>query len=177
MHLVGLVAVAAALSITVAAQQPLSGSRLLVLLFDVNSMGQDDLARAASSGTEYVNKQMTDSDLVAVAALGAKLTVLSDFTSNRQQLTSAFGSLASVEAAKPAADTTAATSETVRALRTLCETLTPIQQRKAVPYFSSGLQRAGGDNQELRAATNSCNRGNVTIYPVDARGLTANVTK
>jgi hypothetical protein len=116
---------------------------------------------------------MTDSDLVAVAALGAKLTVLSDFTSNRQQLTSAFASLTSIEAAKPAGDTTAATSESIRGLRTVCETLTPIQQRKAVLYFSAGMR--AGDTQEMRAATNACNRGNVSIYPVDARGLKAMV--
>ena len=64
----------------------------------------------------------------------------------------------------------------LRAMKTVCDTLSPIQQKKAVLYFSAGMNRAGDDNQiELRAATNSCNRGNVSIYPVDSRGLQAAV--
>ncbi len=60
----------------------------------------------------------------------------------------------------------------LRALKTLAEALRPIQQKKAIIYFSSGMQRSGTDNQvELRAAVNAAVRANVAIYPVDARGL------
>jgi hypothetical protein len=62
----------------------------------------------------------------------------------------------------------------LRALKTLAEALKPIQQKKAIIYFSSGMQRNGTDNQvELRAAVNAAVRANVAIYPVDARGLQA----
>jgi hypothetical protein len=62
----------------------------------------------------------------------------------------------------------------LRALRTLAEAMQPIQQKKAIIYFSSGMQRSGTDNQvELRAAVNAALRANVSIYPVDARGLQA----
>lgn len=62
----------------------------------------------------------------------------------------------------------------LRALRVLAETLAPIEQRKAIVYFSGGMTREGHDNQvELRAAVNAAVRGNVAIYPVDARGLQA----
>ena len=62
----------------------------------------------------------------------------------------------------------------LRALKTLAEALAPIQQKKAILYFSSGMQRNGTDNQvELRAAVNAAVRANVAIYPVDARGLQA----
>ena len=41
----------------------------------------------------------------------------------------------------------------LRAIKTLCDSLLPIQQKKALLYFSSGMQRNGSDNQvELRAA-------------------------
>ena len=44
----------------------------------------------------------------------------------------------------------------LRALKTLAEALKPIQQKKAIIYFSSGMQRSGTDNQvELRAAVNA----------------------
>ena len=62
----------------------------------------------------------------------------------------------------------------LRALKTLAEALAPIQQKKAILYFSSGMQRNGTDNQvELRAAVNAAVRANVAIYPVDSRGLQA----
>ena len=62
----------------------------------------------------------------------------------------------------------------LRALTTLAEALTPIQQKKAILYFSSGMQRNGSDNQiELRKAINAAVRANVSIYPVDSRGLQA----
>ena len=62
----------------------------------------------------------------------------------------------------------------LRALKTLAEALAPIQQKKAILYFSAGMQRNGTDNQvELRAAVNAAVRANVAIYPVDARGLQA----
>src|SRR6185295_12957193 len=62
----------------------------------------------------------------------------------------------------------------LRALKTLAEALAPIQQKKAILYFSSGMQRNGSDNQvELRRAVNAAVRANVAIYPVDSRGLQA----
>ena len=62
----------------------------------------------------------------------------------------------------------------LRALKDVAEALAPIQQKKAIIYFSSGMQRSGTDNQvELRAAVNAAVRANAAIYPVDARGLQA----
>ena len=58
----------------------------------------------------------------------------------------------------------------LRALKTLATALQPIQQKKALIYFSSGMERSGTDNQvELRAAVNAAVRANVSIYPVDVR--------
>ncbi len=62
----------------------------------------------------------------------------------------------------------------LRALTTLAESLSALQQKKAILYFSSGMQRNGSDNQiELRKAINAAVRANVAIYPVDSRGLQA----
>jgi len=48
----------------------------------------------------------------------------------------------------------------LRALKTLADTLAPIEQKKSIIYFSAGMQRSGQDNQvELRAAINSAVRG------------------
>jgi len=62
----------------------------------------------------------------------------------------------------------------LRALKTLAEALAPIEQKKAILYFSAGMQRSGQDNQvELRSAINAAVRANVSIYPIDTRGLQA----
>ena len=62
----------------------------------------------------------------------------------------------------------------LRALKTLAEALSPIEQKKSILYFSAGMQRSGQDNQvELRSAINAAVRANVSIYAVDTRGLQA----
>jgi hypothetical protein len=95
--------------------------------------------------------------------------------------------MASDEVTNAAADETTATVDAsaqeldsfnndvrLRGIKTICEALTPIQQKKAIMYFSAGMSRNGSDNQvELRAATNACKRSNTMLDTVDARGLQA----
>jgi VWFA-related protein len=176
-----------------------AGRRLIVLLFDVSSMEPEEVQRAVDSARKYVGEQMTTADLVAVATVSSMLDVLSDFTPDRAAIDGALATLAYTEGTAPpppdastaatdeqaAAETdeTAAESDELemfnndvrlRALRVLAEALTPIEQKKAILYFSSGMQRSGQDNQvELRAAVNAAVRANVSIYPIDSRGLQA----
>lgn len=180
-----------------------AGRRLIVLLFDVSSMQPEDVQRAVDSAKKYVDEQMSGADLVAVATVGSMLDVLTDFTADRSAVGTALGTLAYTEgtATEPPAASTAATDEPtaaaaeeetaaagaesadldmfnndvrLRALKTLAETLAPIEQKKAIIYFSAGMQRSGQDNQiELRSAINAAVRANVAIYPIDTRGLQA----
>ena len=175
-----------------------AGRRLIVLLFDVSSMEPEDVQRAVDSARKYVSEQMSVADLVAVATVSTTLDVLTDFTGDRTAVDGALTTLAYTEGtATPPPDTStaaadelaAAGEETVaeateldafnndvrlRAIRTLAETLAPIEQKKAIVYFSAGMERSGQDNQvELRSAINAAVRGNVSIYPIDSRGLQA----
>ena len=177
----------------------LAGRRLIVLLFDISSMQPEDVQRAVDSARKYVKEQMTDADLVAVATVGSTLDVLTDFTGERERVDTALGRLAYTDglATEAPEANTAATDETLaategpattetteldmfnndvrlRALRTLAETLSPIEQKKAIVYFSAGMQRSGQDNLvELRSAINAAVRAHVAIYPIDTRGLQA----
>ena len=173
----------------------LAGRRLLVLFFDTASMQPDDVERAIRSAVTFVDTQMTPADLVAITSIGTTLRVVSDFTADRSRLHGALASFAATEgiaidnagASTMATDEAAADAATdptefdafnndvrLRALRAVADALAPIEQKKAILYFSSGLQKSGSDNQvELRAAINAAVRANVAIYPVDARGLTA----
>lgn len=187
-----------------AAPQPmrsedLAGRRLVVLLFDVSSMEPEDVQRSVDSARKYVADQMTPADLVAVATVSALLDVVTDFTSDKPRVLAALDTLGWTEGTAPApvdagtaatdeeaAAATEATEEAVseldlfnndmrlRALKTLAESLQPIDQKKAIVYFRAGMQRGGQDNQvELRAAINAAVRANVSIYAIDTRGLQA----
>ena len=179
-----------------------AGHRLLVLVFDTSSMQPEDVQTAADSALKWVDQQMTSSDLVAVASIGSSLQILTDFTSDKATARSVLMTFSQTDGTAPAAvdastlatddASTTATDDAatvdasaqeldtfnndvrLRALMTLSEALTSIQQKKAILYFSSGMQRNGSDNQvELRKAVNAAVRANVAIYPVDARGLQA----
>jgi VWFA-related protein len=179
-----------------------AGHRLLTLVFDTSSMQPEDVQRAVDGAVKWVDAGMTAADLVAVTAINSSLQVLSDFTSSRERVRSVLSALSAAEgtafasvdastastdeASQAAVEEAAAPDQSaqeldtfnndvrLRALKTLAEALRPIQQKKAIIYFSSGMQRSGTDNQvELRAAVNAAVRANVAIYPVDARGLQA----
>jgi VWFA-related protein len=177
----------------------LAGRRLITLFFDVSSMQPEDVQRAVDSARKYVDEQMSAADLIAVATVGSTLSVLTDFTADRGKVANALGTLAYTDgtATEAPTATTAATEEAaaeaeeavdadtaeldmfnndvrLRALKTLAEALSPIDQKKAILYFSAGMQRSGQDNQvELRSAINAAVRANVAIYPIDTRGLQA----
>ena len=168
--------------------------RLIVLLLDSSSMQPEELERATVSAHEYVEKRLTPADLVAVASIGSSLQIVQDFTSDRETLAAAidkvsgvdslgFGEGATLTGEETDADGFVAddsefnvfnTDRRLAAIEQLSDALAPIQQKKSIVYFSSGVTQRGEDNQvQLRAAIDRAVKANVSIYPVDARGLTA----
>src|SRR6201995_2006194 len=60
------------------------------------------------------------------------------------------------------------------ALLSIIMTLGKIPQKKSIVYFSNGITQNGVDNQSaLRATTAAAVKANVSIYPMDIRGLQA----
>ena len=60
------------------------------------------------------------------------------------------------------------------ALQAIMQALGKINQKKSIIYFSNGITQSGVDNQSaLRATTAAAVRANVSIYPLDVRGLQA----
>jgi len=180
-----------------------AGHRVWVLLFDTSSMQPEDIQKSADSAVKWATEKMSSSDLVAVAAISSTLQILQDFTNDKtkvmtilQAFAAADGTaFADVDASTMSTDeatNTATASDTttvdasaqeldtfnndmrLRGLKTICDNLLPIQEHKAILYFSSGMQRNGTDNQvELRSAVAACERANTSLNPVDARGLVA----
>jgi len=164
------------------------GRRLVLLLFDLSGMEADEVQRGVQAARRYVADQMTGADLVAVAALTWELRVLTDFTGDRDTVTEVLDSLVSVDvstgdpAIAPAIDdgqpasgpppTTAAIDARLRAIRLLADALATVPQKKALLYFTAGLANAAQDTPaELRQAVTASARANLSIYPVDTRGL------
>jgi VWFA-related protein len=182
--------------------EEVAGRRIWVLLFDTSSMQPEDVQKAADAAIKWGKERMSPADLVAVASIGSTLQILSDFTNDRDKIVSVLKGFAvtdgtataDVDASTMTADeaTNTATTATatvdasvqeldsfnndirLRGIKTICDGLLSIQQRKSILYFSSGMARNGSDNAvESRAAVNACSRANTSINPVDSRGLQA----
>src|SRR4029079_16050479 len=77
--------------------EALAGRRLIVLLFDIESMQPEDVQRAVDAASKYVNTTMPAADMVAVATISTKLDVLSDFSADKTRVSAALGRLGYTE--------------------------------------------------------------------------------
>ncbi len=168
--------------------------RLMVLFFDMVSMPIQDQVHAIDGATKFVKTQITPSDLVAIMTFSSDIKVVEDFTDDRDLLLKdikhlvvgegqGFTAADSSDAASDTGDAFSAddsefaifnTDRQLSALETAVKMLASLNEKKALVYFSSGIQRSGQDNQaQLQATVNAAIRSNVSFYPIDARGLVA----
>src|SRR6266403_5214747 len=170
--------------------------RLMLLFFDFSGMQPEDIERSVGAAKKFVQTRMQPADMIAAVSLSTNmridldfrgdktkvLGVLNSYTSGQGQgfdngLTGSSEGAAETGGAFTADDTDYNTFNADRkllALQAIMQTLGKISQKKAVIYFSNGISQNGVDNQSaLRAATASAVKANVSIYPVDIRGLQA----
>jgi VWFA-related protein len=168
--------------------------RLLVLFFDQAGMPVADQLRSQQAALKFLNSQITQSDLVSVMTYVTDLSVLQDFTDDRDRLVKVIKGLGAGETGTgnggtgddATGDTGAAysqddtefnifnTDRKLAALESAVKMLGGLSEKKALVYFASGMSLTGIDNQaQLRATVNAAIRSNVAFYPVDARGLVA----
>jgi VWFA-related protein len=168
------------------------GRRLIVLYFDLYNMPFFDQLRLYSSADRYIASGMTPPDLVAIMVFqNGAVRLKQGFTDDRAALQgivdelakaaddSANGSGVSVEAGGAFGEdddtfNLFTTDRQLAALQTAVTDLGPVPEVKTLVYFGSGLRLNGADNQaQLRATVNAAVRSNVTINPIDTRGLVA----
>jgi VWFA-related protein len=168
------------------------GRRLLVLYADLSNMPFFEQLRTFDSAYRYITTDMTPADLVAVMVYdGAGVRLKQNFTDDRAALRTTIQALADradaaanghVDNVDPGGafgedDDTFnlfATDRQLAALQTAVTDLGPLPEVKTLVYFGSGLSLNGIDNQaQLRATVNAAVRANVTLNPIDARGLVA----
>ena len=170
--------------------------RLMVFYLDFSSMGVEEQLRAQDAALEYLDKRITKDDLVAILLYTSAVQVLSDFTGDRDALTGILKALPIGEMSEMAGladtddsngeDTGAAfvadetefnifnTDQKLAAIEQAARMLAPLPEKKALLYFSAGVNKTGIDNQaQLEATINAAVKANLAIYPIDARGLMA----
>jgi VWFA-related protein len=170
--------------------------RLMLLFFDFSAMQPDDIDRAVEAGKKYVNAKMQPADLVALMSLATNLSLDLDFSDDKSKILAKLAAYNSSEgqgfengstgSAEGEAETsgsytpddtdynTFSADRKLLALQTVMQAMGAIPQKKSLIYFSNGITQSGVDNQSaLRAATAAAVRANVSIYPVDVRGLSA----
>jgi VWFA-related protein len=166
--------------------------RLVILYFDLSAIPPPDLLRAYDGAMKFVSSQMTAADLLAVMTFGGgTVRIVQDFTDDRARLSDALNGLvfeqdrdgdgvaderdySSAFGQNDAEFNIFNTDRQLSALQTAMGMLRPLPEQKSLVYFASGVQLNGTDNNaQLRATINAAIRANVTIHPVDARGLVA----
>jgi VWFA-related protein len=170
--------------------------RVIVLFFDFSAMEPDQIDRCVDAAKKYINAQMRPADIVALVSLSTNMRVDLDFTDDKPKLLSVLSAYSSgsgegfqmgdTGTAEGTAETggsytpddtdynTFSADWKLLALQSTMQALGKIQQKKSLIYFSNGISQTGTDNQSaLRAATAAAVKNNVSIYPVDVRGLQA----
>jgi VWFA-related protein len=170
--------------------------RLMLLFFDFSAMDPEQIERSVDAGKKFVQTKMQPADMVALVSLATNMRVDLDFTDDKTKVLAAMaaytasqgqgfdsGSEGSAEGAAEtggsftADDTdynTFTADRKLLALQSIMQGLGKINQKKSIIYFSNGITQSGVDNQSaLRATTAAAVKANVSIYPLDVRGLEA----
>jgi VWFA-related protein len=174
-------------------REDLEGKRLVILFFDLSSLGTEDLIRSVDTAREFVAKQSGPQDLVAIATYSSILELVQDFTNDRDVLLKTLAAISSPDSGDAAVEDLSDpdTSEEVfvpdtvqfnifntdrrlSALETLAKMYREFPERKSLLYFSSGVTTTGVENNaQIRSTVDNANRSNMSIYTVDSRGLVA----
>jgi VWFA-related protein len=169
--------------------------RLIILFLDLSSMPVEDLIQAQRAAHNFLEKQMTPADLVAVVVNASSLRVVQTFTNDREALEHVVGEIHlgdSASLAEPGTTDTSTedlsapftadetqfnifnTDRKLSAIEAVGKMFRDLPQKKFLVHFSSGISTTEVENQsQLRATIDALNQSNTSLYAVDARGLIA----
>jgi VWFA-related protein len=172
--------------------------RYLILFFDNSTMAAPDQIQARSAANKFIESNAGPDHLMAVVDFGGSLRIVQNFTASADVLRAAVSGVknSSVDPNAPqdAALTVASTAmptpgfaslgnaaadfgarSMLLAVRSLAKNLRSVPGRKMMILFSGGFPLTSENQSELTATIDACNKANVAIYALDARGLVATV--
>jgi VWFA-related protein len=177
------------------------GRRYLILFFDNSTMAAPDQIQARSAATKFIEANAGPDRLMAVVDFGGTLRIVRNFTANANLLRAAVSGVKSSAVDPNAADPVTVASNAsntplgagpsigssslsnaaadfgarsmLLAIRSLAKNLRSVPGRKMVVLFSAGFPLTNDNESELTATIEACNKANVAIYALDARGLVA----
>src|SRR5467141_2228071 len=166
--------------------------RYLILFFDNSTMAAPDQIQARNAAAKFIAANAGPDRLMAVVDFGGSLRIVQNFTANADVLRAAVSGVknSSVDpnAAGPGVPVTIASTglsslgnaeadfgarSMLLAVRSLAKNLRTIPGRKMVVLFSGGFPLTQENQSELTATIDACNKSNVAVYALDARGLVA----
>ena len=167
--------------------------RYLILFFDNSTMQAPDQIQARNAANKFIAANANADHLMAVVDFGGALRIVQNFTANADLLRAAVAGVknSSVNPNANVADnqpvtvassglSSLSTAEAdfgarsmLMAVRSLAKNLRSVPGRKMVILFSGGFALNPQSESELTATIDACNKSNVAIYALDARGLVA----
>jgi VWFA-related protein len=177
-------------------KEALVGKRMTILFFDLSSLGTENLIRSVDAARGFIAKQTGPQDLMAVATYSSTLSLVQDFTNDRELLLKTLNALSSTESGESESESTSTTDSSsssdevfvpdsvqfnvfntdrrLSAIETLAKAYREFPERKSLIYFSSGVSTTGVENNaQIRSTVDCANRSNMSIYTVDSQGLVA----
>jgi VWFA-related protein len=176
-----------------AKKEDLSGKRLMIMFFDLSSLGTEELIRSVDAASRFVAKQTGPQDLVAIATYSSTLSLVQDLTNDRDLVLKTLKSISSTDSgdgtSSDLSDSSSSddvfvpdtvqfnvfnTDRRLSALETLAKMYREFPERKSLVYFSNGISTTGVENNaQIRSTVDNANRSNMSIYTVDSHGLVA----
>jgi hypothetical protein len=153
-----------------------------------------DQIQARGAAKKFIEANAGPDRMMAVVDFGGSLRIVQNFTANADLLRAAVSGVksSSVDPNAPAPNLPVTVASAglpslgnaaadfgarsmLLAVRSLAKNLRSIPGRKMVVLFSGGFPLTSENQSELTATIDTCNKSNVAVYALDARGLVAPV--
>ena len=164
----------------------------MVVIFDNSNLKNVDLKRERDTAAKFVETYAGPNRYVAIMDFGNTLSLAQNFTTDSAHLQQVVlnDKFSSTQSATDSLQIAArqglegsfsvegdyGARNLLEGIRAVARKMAGIPGRKSMILLSTGFVLGPQDNAELLAATDTCNKANVAIYPVALRGLTSDVS-